>query len=280
VRQRSTHAATMTPDGWDCVSVIVKSWDDLRQDQFAAQLLMEFDWIFKKEGLTLPLRPYAVLATCSDGGMLETLTDARSIDSLKKKVVARGANPRIGGTLVEVFTSMFGRSSERCRDAQRNFVRSMSAYSVFCYVLHVKDRHNGNILLCRDGSVAHVDFGILLNMRFAKDMIETKIKLSSEFVQVMGDQFDVFKGLCVEGFLAIRRHWQRLLMLLEMSQIAKGTGLPCLEGDACDRLAKRLRLDASEQEAAQHMGREVDAARENVRTDILDAIHGWTHSNV
>uniref|UniRef100_A0A7S0TUI5 PI3K/PI4K catalytic domain-containing protein n=1 Tax=Hemiselmis andersenii TaxID=464988 RepID=A0A7S0TUI5_HEMAN len=144
----------------------------------------------------------------------------------------------------------------------------------------VKDRHNSNILLCRDGSVAHVDFGILLNMRFAKDMIETTMKLSSEFVQVMGDQFDVFRSLCVEGYLAIRRHWERLMMLLEMSQIAKGSGLPCLEGDACEKLRGRLKLEASEAEAALHMGRVVDAARENVRTDILDAIHGWTHSNV
>jgi len=69
-------------------------------------------------------------------------------------------------------------------------------------------------------------------------------------------------------------------MLLEMSKMASGAGLPCLDGDACDKLMGRLKLDATEAEAAQHMGREVDAARENVRTDILDAIHGWTHSNV
>jgi hypothetical protein len=58
-------------------------------------------------------------------------------------------------------------------------VSSMAAYSVFCYVLHVKDRHNGNILLCHDGAIAHVDFGIMLNVRYAKDVLELKIKLSS-----------------------------------------------------------------------------------------------------
>eukprot|EP00285_Hemiselmis_virescens_P017994 CAMPEP_0173383614 /NCGR_PEP_ID=MMETSP1356-20130122/6181_1 /TAXON_ID=77927 ORGANISM="Hemiselmis virescens, Strain PCC157" /NCGR_SAMPLE_ID=MMETSP1356 /ASSEMBLY_ACC=CAM_ASM_000847 /LENGTH=99 /DNA_ID=CAMNT_0014338565 /DNA_START=208 /DNA_END=504 /DNA_ORIENTATION=+ len=99
-------------------------------------------------------------------------------------------------------------------------------------------------------------------MRFAKDRIETTMKLSSEFVQVMGDQFDVFRSLCVEGYLAIRRHSHRLLMLLEMSQIAKGSGLPCLDGDACDKLRGRLKLEASDAEAAQHIGRVVDAARE------------------
>jgi len=134
---------------WDCVNLIIKSWDDLRQDHFAAQLLTEFDKILKLEGLSLPLKPYAVLATCSDGGLLETVNDARSIDSLKKRLAA-SMGPRGGpATLVEVFTSMFGRGSDRCRDAQRLFIRSMSAYSVFCYCFQVKDRHNGNILLCR-----------------------------------------------------------------------------------------------------------------------------------
>ena len=39
------------------------------------------------EKLDLPMRPYAVLATCEDGGMLETITDALAIDTLKKKLM-------------------------------------------------------------------------------------------------------------------------------------------------------------------------------------------------
>lgn len=106
--------------------------------------------------------------------------------------------------------------------------------------------------------MAHVDFGILLNVRYTKDMIETRMKLSSEFVQVMGDHFDVFRDLCERGYLAIRRNWNRLHMLLEMSQIAKGKGLPCLEGDAVERLAERLKLDVSEHDAKQHMKKWVE----------------------
>lgn len=43
------------------MNLIIKSWDDLRQDHFAAQLLTEFDKILKLEGLSLPLKPYAGL---------------------------------------------------------------------------------------------------------------------------------------------------------------------------------------------------------------------------
>lgn len=34
---------------WDCVSVIVKTGGDLRQEQLAVQLIQEFDKIFKDE---------------------------------------------------------------------------------------------------------------------------------------------------------------------------------------------------------------------------------------
>ena len=180
MRQRSGFACEF-PGEWDCRSVIVKSHDDLRQDQLAAELLFLFDRCFKTEMLDLPLRPYAVLATSEDGGILETITDALAIDTLKKKMSSGG----VAVTFAECFEKVFGtKGSKGFLAAQGRFVSSMAAYSVFCYVLHVKDRHNGNIMLCRDGSIAHVDFGIMLNVRYAKDVLELKIKLSSEFVQV------------------------------------------------------------------------------------------------
>ncbi len=50
------------------------------------------------------------------------------------------------------------------QDAQFKFVRSMAAYSIICYILKVKDRHDGNILLQRDGSVVHIDWSDIFSL--------------------------------------------------------------------------------------------------------------------
>lgn len=63
----------------------------------------------------------------------------------------------------------------------------MAGYSLLCYILQIKDRHNGNILLDSKGHVVHVDFGFLLsnspgNMNFEA----VTFKLTKEYADVMG----------------------------------------------------------------------------------------------
>lgn len=59
--------------------------------------------------------------------------------------------------LLDFFTSKYGgQDTVTFQKAQLNFIQSMAAYSVACYILQIKDRHNGNIMIDGDGHIVHI----------------------------------------------------------------------------------------------------------------------------
>jgi phosphatidylinositol 4-kinase len=90
-----------------------------------------------------------------------------------------------------------------------------------CYLLQIKDRHNGNILLDKDGHAIHIDYGFMLTSSPGSLNFETApFKLTKEFIDLMGgehkDMFHYFKLLCVRGFLELRKHYDKIVLLVEM----------------------------------------------------------------
>lgn len=142
---------------WDLVHLIVKSHDNLKQEQFALQLIYQFDQIFKAEGLNLKLRPYEVLSLGPDCGLIEMIKDSITMDALKRKIYE---NYKDLSSLNQFFQFHYGNQLEKARN---NFCSSLAAYSLVCYILQIKDRHNCNILLHKDGYLVHIDFGFFLS---------------------------------------------------------------------------------------------------------------------
>src|SRR6201999_677710 len=74
---------------WNCASVIVKTGADLRQEQLAVHLIREFSQIWVEEKCPCFVRPFHVLITGPNSGLVETIVDAVSIHSIKKAMYAR-----------------------------------------------------------------------------------------------------------------------------------------------------------------------------------------------
>lgn len=175
---------------WSIKNYIIKVGDDARQEFFAMQLIREFDTIFKMKKLHLRLTPYEIIPIGPDACMLEMIQDATSIDALKKDLNLR-YNRSI--SLFEFFDLYFGKNINAARI---NFCNSLAAYSLLCYFLQIKDRHNGNIMLHKDGRIIHIDFGFLFTTAPGKAIeLEKSVpfKLLSEYVALLGDKAGKFE---------------------------------------------------------------------------------------
>ncbi|KAG6850990.1 hypothetical protein H0H93_004477 [Arthromyces matolae] len=218
---------------WDCVSVIVKTGGDLRQEQLAVQLIYEFQRIWEEEKCPCWVRYFRILITGATSGLVETITDAVSIHSIKKAEYARRiAEGRLGHvTLLDHFKSTYGDpASAKFARAQRNFAKSLAGYSVVTYLLQIKDRHNGNILLDRDGHLIHIDFGFILSNTPGNIGFEAApFKLPFEYIEVLGGingaAYLEFRRFFREGFEAARKHCDRIITLVDLMQ--KDSSLPC-----------------------------------------------------
>lgn len=253
------------------VPVMVKTEDDLRAEQFAAQMLHAFNQVFKDAGLNddpegLELRPYEVVATGASEGFVEILPDTQTLAGLIEQL----REQRL--TLVQHFND----ASEPYRD---RFVSSLAAYSLFCYFLQIKDRHNENIMLDRRGQLIHIDFGYMFESSPGGGSAfggweASSFKLSDDFIFIAAGPdietsglrcapfgrgassddreravnsagFQRFRQLFAAGFEALHKQSRPLTELVELA----GMGNPhwkCWGGDwrrAADMFRERLELN-------------------------------------
>ncbi|KAF3938336.1 hypothetical protein ABW19_dt0210139 [Dactylella cylindrospora] len=222
---------------WDLLSVIVKTGGDLRQEMFACQLIQFCGRVWENASVDVWVRRMRILVT--------------------------------GETFGEP-------DSKTYKDALDAFTKSLAAYSMICYILQLKDRHNGNILIDNEGHIIHIDFGFLLsNSPGSLGFEAAPFKLTHEYVELLGgtnsENFTLFKSLCkkafqgksyhmrvcvilhmqlTEPYAVLRKSADNLIMMVEI--MGKESAMPCFGSGVVQvvgALRARFQLHLSQDEA-------------------------------
>jgi len=267
--------------GWRLLSVIVKCGDDLRQELLAYQLLSLLQKIWKEERVPLWLRPYKITVLSADSGLIEPVLNTVSLHQVKKQVSINGSCT--AGGLLSYFYHEFGTAnSEEFLTAQRSFVESCAAYCVVSYLIQVKDRHNGNILLDNEGHLIHIDYGFILSCSPKNLGFESSpFKLTPEFVEVMGgqgsDMFEYFKILILQGLVAARKHSDKIITLVDVMRA--GSQLPCFTSSSAtvQSMKQRFHLNMTEDQLHSLVDSMVEQSINSLTTKLYDGFQYLTN---
>ena len=224
-------------------SFIAKSDDDLRQESLAMQLIKMMADIFKKANINLSLTTYEIIITSRTSGLIEFIPDSISIDGLKKKT---------GSDLNTFYRNFF---LHHFKEAQKNFAESLAAYSLVTYILNIKDRHNGNIMIDIQGKIIHIDFGFILGISPGNVGFETApFKMTKEYVNLLdginSEMYKYFLSILTKGFLEIRKYFDSFVKVIEIMGIK--SDMPCFVGRDINIVIRdfiaRFHLDKNEKE--------------------------------
>lgn len=135
--------------------VIVKTGDDLRQDQLVIMMIQLMDGLLKRAALDLCLTPYSILATSPHSGLVEFVEGSAPIS----QILAQH-----NGSILQFFqlnAPQPGAKLDVRPEVLSTYVRSLAGYCVITYLLGVGDRHLDNIMLRSTGHFFHIDFGFI-----------------------------------------------------------------------------------------------------------------------
>jgi len=180
----------------DAVGVLSKSGERIGMEQLISQMLRLYQHAFDDAAITVHhpnaitrqhnfkslLTSYMIVETSPNAGLAEFLPNVKSLHEIKSiprsdclpcgscMCCFRGeCCPGSGISLCEYFLNVYGKDREHqpaAHNAARlNFVRSLAPNLVTQYLLAIKDRHNGNIMLHNDGRLIHVDFAFSLGSK-------------------------------------------------------------------------------------------------------------------
>ena len=186
-----------------------------------------------------------------------------------------------GLSLIQMFEGRYGaRDGAKFKEARDNFAKSLGAYSIVMWLLMLRDRHNGNLMLTQAGHYFHIDFGFILGHSTGGGiggMVESSPwKLTAEYVEVLGGVgspgWELYCTSCVKAMQAAHEHGEAICTLVEIT--GARSHFPCFEHMPVERIIPRLRdrlfLHRKADQVEAETRRVIEVAREHKGTRYYD----------
>lgn len=253
--------------------VIVKTGDDLRQDQLAMMMIKLMDGLLKRASLDLCLTPYSIIATSPTSGIVEFVDGSIPVSAIL-------ANHN--GSIMQFFQScapQAGAKYDLRPDVMARYVRSCAGYCVLTYLLGVGDRHLDNILITKAGQFFHIDFGFM----FGRDPkpLPPAFRLTREMVEGMGgmesSEYRQFCSLACQAFNALRKSAGLVLNLLHLMSDAGIEDLshnPSADAEGViAKVEERFRLELTDEQAERFFLGLISDSLAAIAPRLMDVFH-------
>ena len=253
--------------------VIVKTGDDLRQDQLIIMMIQLMDRLLKRGTLDLCLRPYSIIATSQTTGLVEFVEGSSPISA-----ILAGH----GNSILQYFRSVSALKGAKYGvrpDVMNTYLRSCAGYCVITYLLGVGDRHLDNIMLLPTGHFFHIDFGFI----FGRDPkpLPPAFRLTREMVDGMGGtdsaEYRRFTSLACQAFNLLRKSAGLVLNLLHLMSDAGIEDLsnnPTADSEGViGKVEERFRLELTDEQAEAYFLGLIGDSLAALAPRVMDVFH-------
>ena len=264
------------------IYVMFKAGDDLKQDMLTLQLLNIMDNIWLNEGLDLRLSTYEVIATGNEVGMIEPVINSDTISGIQVKY-GGGAMGALKEDPLDLFIKDYNIGKQNYENAVDNFTRSSAGYLVATYILGIGDRHNGNIMITKQGHLFHIDFGHILGnfkSKFGVNRERAAFVFTTEMAYVMGGYksklFKNFLNLCSAAYASLRNNTTQFQVLLQLMVAARMPEL--LIDDDIQYFTNKMYLHKNNEIADKYLRNEIKKSLKNNYKKLDDLLHNIRHA--
>mmetsp|Transcript_33348 Transcript_33348/g.65547 ORF Transcript_33348/g.65547 Transcript_33348/m.65547 type:complete len:1035 (-) Transcript_33348:316-3420(-) len=268
--------------------IMFKSGDDLRQDILTLQMLRAMDKMWLADGLDMKMSPYRCIATgVNDNGegvgMIEIVQNSDTTSGIQLDY-GGGAMGALKLDPINQFIQAHNQGPSY-QKAVQNFICSCAGYCVATFVLGIGDRHNGNIMVKKDGHLFHIDFGHFLGnfkKKFGVNRERAAFVFTPEMAYVMGGKryrkdpnFKKFLSLCSSGFETLRKNAAQLEILF-MLMVSAGMPELMVESDI-HYLRDKLHLNLKKKAADKQLHLEINKSLDSYYRRFDNMIHNFKH---